>query len=73
MGYRVNPNWLADRQEEWYSTHQINTAISYNAAAQALIEWLAKQNIPFKVYNMGAGVKKITTETDTCPCCRRKL
>lgn len=38
-----------------------------------LIAELTRRNVPFKVYNMGAGVVKIVTNTDTCPCCKKKL
>jgi hypothetical protein len=42
-------------------------------AAQALIEWMSKNNIAFKVYNLGAGVKRITSDTDICPCCKKNF
>jgi len=51
----------------------ISHTTSFNKAAQYMIIRLSEENIPFKVYNLGAGVKKITTETDKCPCCKRKL
>lgn len=40
---------------------------SFLPAAQWLIIQLTKNKIPFKLINLGAGVKRITTETDTCP------
>lgn len=45
----------------------------YNNWAQKIIQVMALRNVPFKVYNLGAGVKRITMDTDTCPCCKRKL
>lgn len=51
----------------------IDETIAANMAAQWLITYLTVHNKPFKVYNLGAGVKRITTETETCPCCKRKL
>ena len=44
----------------------------YGSSIQWLIQALAKADRLFKVYNLGAGVSRITTETDVCPCCKRK-
>ena len=38
-------------------------------AAKWLIMKLDEKGIPFKVLNLGAGVKKIKTEVRTCPKC----
>lgn len=38
-----------------------------------LIQALAKRNRAYAVHNLGCGVKRITTETTTCPCCKRPL
>ncbi len=38
-------------------------------AAKWLVRHLANKNISFRVINMGAGVKKITTDVSTCPKC----
>ena len=79
---RVNPDWIKDRQRQLctldpHSLEQadhIDEHISYNAAAQWLITALSKRGIIFKVYNLGAGVKRITTqEPDKCPCCKRRF
>jgi len=73
MGLRVNPNWLIDIQENYKHTGKVDITVSYSHAAAALIEWLSKYNILFKIYNLGAGVKRITTETEVCPCCKQKI
>lgn len=73
MAQRVNPSWIKDIKESIEKHRSIDRTISYNKAAQVLIEILIAQDIPFKVYNLGAGVKRITTNTETCPCCKRKL
>lgn len=51
----------------------IDETTSFLPAVQWLIMQLAKNGIPFKLINLGAGVKRITTETNTCPCCKRKF
>ncbi|RJR46036.1 MAG: hypothetical protein C4576_11445 [Desulfobacteraceae bacterium] len=79
MRARVNPEWIgkiknaikevADPEER----PKIDETLSFNAAAQWLITFLSNRNIPFKVVQLGAGVKRITTDTDTCPFCKKKL
>jgi len=45
----------------------------YNNLTQQIILLLSNSNKPFKVYNLGAGVKRITSNTDTCPYCKRRF
>lgn len=48
----------------------IDEVISYNPATQWLITHLTKSGIPFKVTNLGCGVKRITTkDLNICPKC----
>ena len=51
----------------------IDVTTSFNKAIAWLIEVLSRRNIPFKLYQLGAGVKRVTTDTDCCPMCKRKL
>ena len=83
MATRLNPKWVdeiktdADALKKAISDgtdrEDMDITLSYNKAAQFLIAALSLRSIPFKIYNLGAGVKRITTETDNCPCCKRKL
>ena len=73
MASRVNPAWVLEMRKAADNRKKIDATLSFNAAAQELIQILSFRDIPFKIYNLGAGVKRITTETDTCPCCKRKL
>jgi len=72
---RVHPNWIKARQQEIKETpYEIDVTISYNPAAQWLISALSEVGIPYKLYQLGAGVKRITTkDIDTCPCCKQLL
>jgi len=72
---RVNPKWMKIRQAEIEETpHKIDVTISYNAAAQWLITELTNVGIPYKLHQLGAGVKRITTkDIDICPCCKQLL
>ena len=73
MGLRVNPNWLSEKLHTLDYTGELDVTVSYNKAAQSLIEALSVRDKMFKVYNLGAGVKRITTNTEVCPCCKRKI
>lgn len=51
----------------------IDETITFLPAAKWLVSELTKRGIGFKVHNLPCGVKRITTETDRCPCCNRKF
>lgn len=75
MSYRqiVNPVWR-ERIEDLHRRHQpIDEVVKYNPATQWLIGFLAMADVPFRVYNLGAGVKRVTTDATHCPCCKRTL
>jgi len=82
MPAKISPEWQ-DRLRNKLATFDplsseqpdhIDEHISYNKAAQWLITRLGKRNIAFRVYNLGAGVKRIVTvERLRCPCCKRKF
>ena len=43
---------------------------SCNVLAKIVVLYLTDAGIPFKVLQMGAGVKKITTDVAICPKCK---
>ena len=47
----------------------INEVLSSDQPTKWLVTQLAARNISFKVINLGAGVRRVTTETSTCPKC----
>jgi hypothetical protein len=73
MPTKVNPNWIKEQLAILRETGKLDTTTSYTPAIQSLIVYLTNHEKSFKLYNLGAGVKRLTTETDTCPCCKRKL
>lgn len=70
---RISPTWQKRILERINLNLEIEETIDYNPAAQWLIIQLTKVYRPFKILNLGAGVKIITTKTDICPCCKKKL
>lgn len=80
MSISLRPAWIESMNEKIRRAHpsamlgeKLDQILDVNIASQWLIMRLAKERIPFKVYNLGAGVKRITTDTDTCPCCKKSL
>ena len=73
MPTKVNPNWIKEQLKILKETGSLDTTTSYNPAIQSLIVYLTNNGKSFKLYNLGAGVKRLTTETDICPCCKRKF
>ena len=69
----INQKWVDEIVEKERTRSPIDETISFNTASQWLVTFLSLKNFPFKVYNLGAGVKRITTVTDMCPMCKRKL
>jgi hypothetical protein len=69
----LNTKWIARLEPMIYSSTPVDETLSFTKGKQWLVMQLTKANRPFKIYSLGAGVSRITTETDTCPCCKRKL
>lgn len=69
---RIDPGWMRDRTEEIARGVFTSVTLSYSPAAQWLIRLLDEQDIPVKVTNLGAGVKRITVAEKVCPHCGGK-
>ncbi len=71
---RISPAWQKDMQFKIDTGLSIDVTTSYNPAAQWLISQLSTKGIPYKLHQLGAGVKRITTvDIDKCPCCGQEL
>lgn len=80
MPMRLKKEWMVSVQMEMDAYLSNNPpekpfvhTTRFNKAAQWLIYELDKRGLKYRVYNLGAGVKKITTETDRCPACKRRF
>jgi len=69
----INSKWQTERQldiEQYrLSGKHIDVLSSFNQATRWLVVVLTNANIPFKIINVGAGVKRITTRVNICPKC----
>lgn len=70
---RLNPNWQATTLEAINNGQEIDITSREILVIQWLVETLTLRKRPFKVYNPGVGVRRITTNTTTCPCCKQPL
>ena len=70
MAKQIKLAWKENCLDELNKTGSIDKTISFNKASQWLILTLTEKNIAFRVFNLGAGVKRITTATDWCPKCK---
>jgi hypothetical protein len=73
----VSPKWIEKIKDAIKAGAvngvKIDETLTFIKSKQWLILELSKHNIPFKVYNLGAGVCRVTTDTTTCPCCGKEL
>jgi len=78
-GYKLNEHWTSRIDEEIKTAilkknkPNIDHTTTNIMAIRYIILALSKQSIPYHIYNLGASVKRITTDTEICPCCKRKI
>lgn len=70
---RINPKWTERVTALLDGSQAIDETSGFLSATQWLVIQLTKRDRPFRIHNLGAGVRRITTDTETCPCCKREL
>lgn len=70
---QLSEAWTSNMAEKISEGLPIDVTIASTMAAQFIVVRLSKVNRPFKIHNLGAGVKRITTDTVICPCCKKML
>lgn len=70
----LNPIWTDARNAEIAvyirdGSPDIDVSVPNTQATQWLVWELARRKISFKVIQLGAGVKRVTTDTTVCPKC----
>lgn len=68
----LNPQWQRNMLDKLQNGSELDITLQSAKPATWLIAKLLERNRLFKVYKV-SGVTRITTETDSCPCCKRKL
>lgn len=65
----LKESWKKEIEESIINCTFTEFTSSLNIAIRFIIICLDKAKTPFKVINLGAGVKKVTTKMDICPKC----
>jgi len=73
MAKKLNPEWVAKIESEIFQSQRIDKILDSMVAIKWLVAKLAGCKIPYKIHNLGAGVYRITTNTESCPCCGARL
>ena len=65
--------WMTRMREGMAKSRHGGPAFTLTTQFPNAVTWLVleltKENIPFRLVNVGGGVKTITTDTATCPKC----
>ena len=73
MAIFLNDAWKDQMLSAIKNGNLVDETTATKVAIRFLIIALTNANRPFKLFNLGAGVQRLTTDTETCPCCKRKL
>lgn len=66
------PQWIEEKQAQ-INAGTLDHTTTLTQAIQKLIVMSVASGKTFRVWNLGAGVRRITSQADVCPCCRRVL
>jgi hypothetical protein len=66
----LNPDWCKEMKEKIESGQPLTYRTRSIQGLRFIILELNDRNIPFRIINLGAGIKIITTKTDICPKCK---
>ena len=73
MASRVNPKWAEETRKKMAKAEVFTHTSTHKIIIQECILIAQSLGCAYKLVNLGAGVTTFTTDTDTCPCCKRKL
>ena len=66
---KLSEDWKSSIRDKLDRSSKIDITTQHNLSAKWLICELSKRELAFKVINLGAGVKRVTTDTEVCPKC----
>ena len=73
MALRLTEAWTRDAQAKIDGGQPIDYTSVHNIGIQWLVVRLSKAGRAYKIYQLGAGVKRLTTDTTVCPCCKKPI
>jgi hypothetical protein len=65
----ISQKWAAEMREAMAERRRIDVTTQHAVCIKWLVESLSNHRIPFRLINVGAGVKRVTTDVDVCPKC----
>lgn len=72
MAGRLDRKWCMKIADKINNNTLESEIVKHDINAKWLIGHLADRDIPFKIINLGAGVKRITVAEHICPICGGK-
>ena len=69
----LNTIWFNKQLDTYKETGKLELRLTGTVGLQALVMHFSKKEIPYRITQLGAGVKLFTTDTNICPCCKQKL
>lgn len=74
MARRVNPTWANEKRQQLIQVSRgtgepVNVISAALPVIQCLVTLSVELNVPYKVIQLGGGVRRFTTEVTTCPKC----
>lgn len=69
----ISGKWQGEIESLIQQGKKIDATSGETIALKWLVQKLAICGVPYRVYKLGLGVTRVTTDTDTCPCCGKKV
>ena len=69
----ISSNWQAEIESAIFQGKKIDVTSGETVALKWLVQKLATYGKPFRIYKLGLGVHRVTTDCDVCPCCGKKV
>lgn len=73
MAKIINKEWQKKIIGLVNNNQVVDETIAFAPALKWLVLFLSSRDRPYAIHDIGAGVKRITTDTGICPCCKKPL
>jgi hypothetical protein len=69
----ISVKWKIEIESSIQQGKKIDVTSGETIALKWLVQKLTICGVPFRVYKLGLGVNRVTTDCDVCPCCGKKV
>lgn len=71
MARKINRKWIEGITAALAAKELVDETLTFPAAAKWLVATLSVRGVPYRILNLGAGVKRITTtDAKVCTACK---